>query len=82
MEHVSTLTARVLFSKCLQPLFFSWRDEIFYNSANQHQKCIYITMEKTFANLNSKTVKGKSKAPIEEEDEEAELAKLQAEMAM
>lgn len=29
-----------------------------------------------------KTVKGKSKAPVEEEDEEAELAKLQAEMAM
>ena len=28
------------------------------------------------------TVKGKSKAPVEEEDEEEELRKLQAEMAM
>ena len=28
------------------------------------------------------TVKGKTKAPVEEEDEEEELRKLQAEMAM
>ena len=28
------------------------------------------------------TVKGRHKAPVEEEDEEAELRKLQAEMAM
>lgn len=31
---------------------------------------------------NKRTVKGKSKAPVEEEDEEEELRKLQAEMAM
>ena len=36
-----------------------------------------------FMNANEvATVKGKNKAPVEEEDEEAELRKLQAEMAM
>lgn len=80
MEHVSTLD-RVLFSMHSASFLFLERRDLF-DSANQHQRCIYITIEKNFANLNFKTVKGKSKAPIEEEDEEAELAKLQAEMAM
>ena len=39
--------------------------------------------EKTFSDeVVSYIVKGKSKAPVEEEDEEEELRKLQAEMAM
>lgn len=37
---------------------------------------------KKIRQTNKRTVKGKSKAPVEEEDEEEELRKLQAEMAM
>ena len=42
----------------------------------------YISIGRKSLTSTPKTVKGKSKAPIEEDDEEAELAKLQAEMAM
>ena len=38
--------------------------------------------ERKLDRLTRRTVKGKSKAPVEEEDEEEELRKLQAEMAM
>lgn len=38
------------------------------------------TSRMAFADLD--VVKGKTKAPVEEEDEEEELRKLQAEMAM
>lgn len=60
-------------------------------AANGERKYYHLSMDgqrrkktkKTFADeVICYLVKGKSKAPVEEEDEEEELRKLQAEMAM
>lgn len=52
------------------------------NGERQYRPVPGVNREKRVSLTRRVAVKGKSKAPVEEEDEEEELRKLQAEMAM